>query len=68
MKPLWYVEKDAFGWTINCRFMLGACKAGVAKRITPDQHANTTDKHAYVTDVIQLLTDRRQAFIDEESA
>lgn len=68
MKPLWFVEKDAFGWTINCRFMLGGKRAGVAHVITPIRYNNAADQHAYVSAVIRGLTDRRQSFIFEEIA
>lgn len=65
MKPLWYVEKDAFGWTIYCRFMLGNQRAGVAHNITPGQYANAVDKDYLLSDVIQHLNFRRDNFIAE---
>lgn len=68
MKPLWFVEKDAFGWTINCRFMLNGKKAGVAHLISSFNLDNEVDKSGYIADTIQYLTDRRDNFIAEDAA
>lgn len=65
MKPLWFVEKDAFGWTINCRFMLGGKKAGVAHVITHIEREHANDTAAYIFGVIRYLSARRDGFIAE---
>lgn len=67
MKPTWFVEKDAFGWTINCRFMLGGEKAGLAHLITPVEHEHASDTAAYISNVIRYIAARRDNFIAEHA-
>lgn len=68
MKPLWYVEKDAFGWTINCRFMLGNQRASIGHLISPSQIEYGACKPAILASIIQQLNHRRDQFIAEEAA
>lgn len=66
MKPLWYVEKDAFGWTINCRFMLGGKKAGVAQLIACSEYTYAKDVRDLIAESIKFLNYRRESFIYQE--
>lgn len=68
MKPLWFVEKDAFGWTINCRFMLGGKRAGVAQLISVGEYNHANDPLELVTEAITFLDWRREDFIAKEVA
>jgi hypothetical protein len=68
MKPIWYVDPGHLEWEIICRFMIDGKKAGIAERVTFEEHRRATDKNAHLAAIIAFMTARRESFIASETA